>query len=180
MATRSASPAVGSNVRSRLDGIGEEGQVSQVNPVEALLRDQLPRYELALERNPEGPGAPNARLRVLIIPFVLANGRPFHPAPRPRGEHQGAPEKCFETAQLYVIGHPDHLYVEGFALVGGELFHHAWAATPSDGVVDLRWPDPESCAYFGVPFSSSSIAALLRELGHYGDVLELVAARAQS
>jgi hypothetical protein len=117
-------------------------------------------------------------MRVMVMEYVLTDGRPFRAAPRPAEEAKQDDGQCFAAAHRYVALHPDHLYVEGFALdPSGTCHHHAWAASPTGEVVDLVWSEPESCEYLGVPFSARDVAELLPEGSIYEDILEAAVRR---
>jgi hypothetical protein len=94
----------------------------------------------------------------VMIDYVLAHGHSYQASKRPKGERKRKDGSCFEAAFRYVLRHPDHVYVEGFGMgPNGPPIHHAWAATPSGVVVDLVWPNPEECTYFGVPFTAEEM-----------------------
>jgi hypothetical protein len=88
----------------------------------------------------------------------------------------GRPGTCFETASRFIINEKPatHRYVEGFAMRRGQgdLIHHAWITLPgSASAIDLVWEpsqwtdEPE---YFGVEFSTVSLARLIVRRRYYG------------
>ena len=85
--------------------------------------------------------------------FVLANGRPFTPQPKPKGIRTGSFQQCFDNA--YRLARRRNLiYVEGYAvrMIGdwrSYEVHHAWCSTPDGLVIDNTWN--EGLEYFGVP-----------------------------
>lgn len=83
--------------------------------------------------------------------FVLARGRAYTAAPRPKGMRKMTNKLCFRNA-LYTVWEDRSLtYVEGYALAfNGIPCEHAWAVRPDGTVVDPTWYDPDLAAYYGV------------------------------
>ena len=85
--------------------------------------------------------------------FVLENGRPFTPQPRPKGIRTGDFRQCFDNA-FRLARRRKLVYVEGYAIRGWDDWQslpvlHAWCSTPDGLVVDSTWKD--GLEYFGVP-----------------------------
>ncbi|HZL04407.1 MAG TPA: hypothetical protein VFE45_03125, partial [Coriobacteriia bacterium] len=83
--------------------------------------------------------------------YVLEHGRWFIPRHRPTGVRKGSDKACYRNTGRYVLDHPEHRYVEGFAMSTnlGMVVQHAWAADSMDFVIDRTWKDPEDSLYFG-------------------------------
>jgi hypothetical protein len=151
------------------------------DPVISAVRAKVASYQTSIDGLPEGSRAAlNGRAWQLPWQYAFEHGRLFRGATRPKGEPVWPLGKCFEAAYTYVINHPDHFYVEGYAQnpLGDDVLAHAWAVTPTGVVVDVVWPESESRSYLGVPFSASQ-AGELRPFGSvFGDILTAAAKRA--
>ena len=83
--------------------------------------------------------------------FVIAHGRAFVAAALPAPMERMEVGQCYANAQALAFAHPELTYVEGVA-AGLTVRDHAWCVTADGVVIDPTWRDPESCAYFGIPF----------------------------
>jgi len=105
--------------------------------------------------------------------FVLANGRPFTPQPRPKGIRTGGFRQCFDNA-FRLARRRKLIYVEGYAIRGWDDWKsfpvlHAWCATPDGLVVDSTWKD--GLEYLGVPLDMGYVERSRKASGQYS-VLE--------
>jgi len=105
--------------------------------------------------------------------FVLAHGRAYD---APTHEEPLATQKeCFRNAFMFVLGHRDAVYVEGYA-AGIIPTMHAWAWHPDLGTVDNTWGtatqgrafEGEPAQYYGVAFSRQYLMHAVHEAGYYG------------
>ncbi len=106
---------------------------------------------------------------MLLDEFVLRNGKPWIAAPY-KGA-RGEAKMCFKNAFDLQAVRPRLLYVEGYALRPdiGLLMHHAWLADPTtQHVVDPTWDRPESCDYFGIPFTRDEALEQVLKSETYG------------
>ena len=110
----------------------------------ARLRDSQPSMRLHGSRYPS------------YEHLVLAVGREWTPAERPRGVRSGRVKECFRNAFRLAESRPDLTYVEGWATYHIPV-HHAWTVDAEGVVVDPTWrPGPDGGVwamrdYFGVP-----------------------------
>jgi hypothetical protein len=82
--------------------------------------------------------------------FVLLNGRPFRPAPFPKGMRRCPLKSCFGNSHR-LAERKRLIYVEGYAVTvtGGLAVLHAWCCDDSGAVIDPTWG--QGSEYFGVP-----------------------------
>lgn len=114
----------------------------------------------------------------LVLAYVEAHGRPYTPAPRPKGVRKRADKACFLNALNYVCQYPGHRYVEGVAdLVVGDRevpMHHAWVVRDgSTDVIDVTWPEP-GARYVGVEFTPKKVASLASGRQSWGGALPIL------
>lgn len=103
--------------------------------------------------------------------LVLAHGRPFEYAPKPRKYRKGKIKECFSNAFNLANNYPDELtYVEGFAC-GIIAVNHAWCVDKNLRVVDNTWKPDQSKEYFGIPFEIEFVCETILRKKTYG-VLE--------
>lgn len=110
-----------------------------------------PQIQRALRLDIEhSPG--NVRLQTL----VLQHGRTFAPQRRPKGFRLRTQKECFLNS-FYVADAGRGTYVEGFAMVKGLHFHHAWVTLDGVHAVDVTLRLPEEAQFFGIAFSLSGL-----------------------
>jgi hypothetical protein len=109
-----------------------------------------------------------------IASFVLAHGRLWDYAPRPKGVRKRRDRGCFRNAALLVLhDFTDRLtYCEGYAMRAGLPIPvlHAWVVTPEGTVIDPTWREHpgDSYAYLGVPFRTEYLMRCLAANQVYG------------
>jgi hypothetical protein len=105
-----------------------------------------------------------------IEAFVLARGRPFIPAPLPKGVRKGTFKECFSDAYKLASRNHRYIYCEGYATshIGVPVLH-AWCFDTQRGVVvDKTWHDNRGQEYLGVPFNIDYVSRVIVRTGYYG------------
>lgn len=92
--------------------------------------------------------------------FVIEHGRAFVPGALPATIRRMEIGQCYANAQELALAHPELTYVEGVA-AGLTVRDHAWCVTGDGLVIDPTWREPESCAYFGIPFQTSYLKQVI-------------------
>jgi hypothetical protein len=95
---------------------------------------------------------------------VLKYGRPFIGMGRPKGYRQRAAKNCYLNS-FYLADADRGVYVEGYALLPGHLFQHAWITIDGTHAVDVTLQDISDCQFFGIPFSLKTILDEIRSRG---------------
>jgi hypothetical protein len=83
--------------------------------------------------------------------FILQEGRWYEPGPFPRGIPRGPARMCFGNA-ITLAARLGLRYIEGYALHGRQVLHHAWNTDSSHRLIDCTWRN-QGLAYLGVHFS---------------------------
>jgi hypothetical protein len=89
---------------------------------------------------------------VRLSSIVLRHGRTFASKARPKGFRLRAQQQCFLNS-FYLADAERGIYVEGFAMVNGHHFHHAWVTLDGVHAVDVTLRSPEEAQFFGIAFS---------------------------
>ena len=95
------------------------------------------------------------------LSLLLARGEMMEPILRPKGMRKRKDGQCFLNALRTRGKYLDLSYVEGYAITGGALIHHAWCATPEHKAIDPTWREL-GVSYFGVRFTPQEIAERLQ------------------
>lgn len=108
-----------------------------------------------------------------IHDFVLRHGLASPWQPAPAGTIMDRPRECYANAGRHALRDDNVLYCEGYGLRLhlGIIVAHAWVADARTGaVLDTTWkvqPDEER-AYFGVPFATDYLAAVIARAHSWG------------
>lgn len=141
------------------------------------ILDELVRYLKLVEAAGEMMARPTELKYRSYESLVLHEGRAWTPVAMPPFISAGQMKHCYYNAieaVRYSLQHPPdiHLrYCEGYAVtpLTGIPVPHAWAVTPDGRVLDRTWPDPETCAYYGMTFELEEVERLLEVTrGFYG------------
>ncbi|WLA83223.1 hypothetical protein [Bradyrhizobium elkanii] len=89
---------------------------------------------------------------VRLPTIVQKHGRAFRPQARPKGFRLRAQQQCFLNS-FHLADAERGIYVEGFAMVNGQHFHHAWVTLDGVHAVDVTLRSPEEAQFFGIAFS---------------------------
>lgn len=111
--------------------------------------------------------------------FILAEGRSYTPAFRPKSVRRGVAGDCYGNAfllatnrrcrlQRMVGQRPPFAYVEGYGAMGGQPILHAWCVTPDGVVVDPTWENTDFCAYIGIEIPWEALADNVLRVGFHG------------
>ena len=101
--------------------------------------------------------------------FVLATGRPYTAAARPKGLRKMPNKLCFRNAHYLALDDRTLTYTEGYALsFQGIPVEHAWCVRADGTVVDPTWYHPELAAYYGVEIPLEVVSGLVSRQGVYG------------
>ena len=100
---------------------------------------------------------------------VLASGKSFIPAKRPKGLRKKADKLCYMNAGRLALDDESLIYCEGFAKSEiGFITEHAWCITSEGVVIDPTWKNPEKCEYFGIPFKLEYLREVTLRTAYWG------------
>jgi hypothetical protein len=86
------------------------------------------------------------------------------------GYRQRKKQACFGNAAILAMGDRG-TYVEGFALNGLYLAHHAWITLDGVHAIDPTWRAASTCCYFGIQFPTKVVGDWVERRGGYADAL---------
>lgn len=101
--------------------------------------------------------------------FVLAQGREWTYAPKPKSVPWGKIKCCYENALKLVMDRPALIYCEGYA---SKIFPvlHAWCVDLSGTVIDNTWREDNQYppCYFGIAFKRSYLMRSIEKNKYHG------------
>ncbi len=76
---------------------------------------------------------------------------------------RGPPKRCYANATGYAAANKNLFYVEGYA-IDPEFplpLEHAWLIDKTGAVLDPTWEDAADSVYFGIPFRTDFLMAMI-------------------